>query len=167
MQQALSVYAQGAASRLARKNLQGRVLTAFAGTSPFSAGTRSSPSICIPLSAHTANPLEFTRAAHTLLPLIEEGVSYIRAGVIITDLQAVGTQDTLLTLDADSGATTGQTPGKDAGPLLHEIGRRFGRSSIGLGHAGLKAGSGWTMRRDMLSPHYTTTWADLPVVRAR
>ncbi|AUZ88689.1 DNA polymerase V subunit UmuC [Arthrobacter agilis] len=167
MQQALSVYAQGAASRLARKNLQGRVLTAFAGTSPFSTGTRSAPSICIPLPAHTANPLELTRAAHRLLPLIDEGVSYIRAGVIITDLQPAGTQDSLLTLDQDPAAGAGPALGKDTGPLLHQIGQRFGRSAIGLGHAGLKAGSDWTMKRDMLSPHYTTKWADLPLVKAQ
>ena len=166
MRQALSVYAQGAASRLARKNLQGRVLTAFAGTSPFSTGTRNSPSICIPLPAHTANPLELTRAAHRLLPLIEEGVSYIRAGVIVTDLRPVGTQHTL-TFDLDLGAGTGPAPGKDTGPLLHEIGQKFGRASIGLGHAGLRAGSDWTMKRDMLSPHYTTKWTDLPIVRAK
>ncbi|WP_338403132.1 Y-family DNA polymerase [Arthrobacter bussei] len=170
MRQALSVYAQGAASRLARKDLQGRVLTAFAGTSPFSTGTRSSPSICIPLPVHTADPLELTRAAHGLLPLIEEGVSYIRAGVIITDLQPVGTQDSLLNLELGSGDDAdpegGRAGAKDTGPLLHEISRRFGRSSIGLGHAGLRAGSEWTMKRDMLSPHYTTKWADLPVVKA-
>lgn len=170
MRQALSVYAQGAASRLARKDLQGRVLTAFAGTSPFSTGTRSSPSICIPLPVHTADPLELTRAAHRLLPLIEEGVSYIRAGVIITDLQPVGTQDSLLNLELGSGDDAdpegGRAGAKDTGPLLHEISRRFGRSSIGLGHAGLRAGSEWTMKRDMLSPHYTTKWADLPVVKA-
>jgi DNA polymerase V len=170
MRQALSVYAQGAASRLARKDLQGRVLTAFAGTSPFSSGARSSPSICIPLPVHTADPLELTRAAHRLLPLIEEGVSYIRAGVIITDLQPVGTQDSLLNLELGSGDDAdpeGRRAGaKDTGPLLHEISQRFGRSSIGLGHAGLRAGSEWTMKRDMLSPHYTTKWADLPVVRA-
>jgi DNA polymerase V len=170
MQQALSVYAQGAASRLARKDLQGRVLTAFAGTSPFSTGTRSSPSICIPLPAHTSNPLELTRAAHRLLPLIEEGVSYIRAGVIITDLQPIGTQDTLLNFELNLGSDTDpeneRISTKDTGPLLHEISQKFGRSSIGLGHAGLKAGSDWTMKRDMLSPHYTTKWADLPIVKA-
>ncbi len=170
MQQALSVYAQGAASRLARKDLQGRVLTAFAGTSPFSTGTRSSPSICIPLPAHTSNPLELTRAAHRLLPLIEESVSYIRAGVIITDLQPIGTQDTLLNFElgpgSDTGSETSSASAKDTGPLLHEISQKFGRSSIGLGHAGLKAGSEWTMKRDMLSPHYTTKWADLPIVKA-
>lgn len=170
MRQALSVYAQGAASRLARKDLQGRVLTAFAGTSPFSTGTRSSPSICIPLPVHTADPLELTRAAHRLLPVIGEGVSYIRAGVIITDLQPVGTQDSLLNLELGSGDDAdpegGRAGAKDTGPLLHEISQRFGRSSIGLGHAGLRAGSEWTMKRDMLSPHYTTKWADLPVVKA-
>lgn len=170
MQQALSVYAQGAASRLARKDLQGRVLTAFAGTSPFSTGTRSSPSICIPLPAHTADPLELTRAAHRLLPLIEEGVSYIRAGVIITDLRPTGTQDTLLNfelaLGSDTGSETSSASTKDTGPLLHEISQKFGRAAIGLGHAGLKAGSDWTMKRDMLSPHYTTKWTDLPIVKA-
>ncbi|WP_104179792.1 Y-family DNA polymerase [Arthrobacter sp. B0490] len=159
MHQALSVYAQGAASRLARKTLQGRVLTAFAATSPFSTGVKSSPSICIPLPVHTADPLELTRAAHRLLPLIEEGVPYIRAGVIVTDLQPAGSQSVLLTL--------GETPGNDTGPLLHDIGRRFGRAAIGLGHAGLRAGSDWTMKRDMLSPHYTTKWDELPVVKAR
>lgn len=170
MRQALSVYAQGAASRLARKDLQGRVLTAFAGTSPFSTGTRSSPSICIPLPVHTADPLELTRAAHRPPPVIGEGVSYIRAGVIITDLQPVGTQDSLLNLELGSGDDAdpegGRAGAKDTGPALHEISQRFGRSSIGLGHAGLRAGSEWTMKRDMLSPHYTTKWADLPVVKA-
>lgn len=167
MHQALSVYAQGAASRLARKDLEGRVLTAFASTSPFSTGTKSSPSICIPLPAHTANPLELTRAAHRLLPLIEEGVPYIRAGVIITDLRPAATKDTLLTFDLDLGEDTQRPPEKDTGQLLHEIGQKFGRSSIGLGHAGLKGGSEWTMKRDMLSPQYTTKWADLPIVKAR
>ena len=159
MHQALSVYAQGAASRLARKHLQGRVITAFAATSPFSAGQKSTPTVCVPLPAHTADPLELSRAADTLLPLIEEGVPYIRAGVIVTDLRPAGAQDMLL--PADGHAL------KDTGPLLQDVGRRFGRSAIGLGHAGLKAGSDWTMKRDMLSPHYTTKWSELPVVKAR
>ncbi len=159
MHQALSVYAQGAASRLARKDLQGRVLTAFAATSPFSSGRKSSPTVCVPLPAYTADPLELTRAADTLLPLIEEGVPYIRAGVIVTDLRPAGAQAMLL---PPASATR-----KDTGPLLHDVGRRFGRSAIGLGHAGLKAGSEWTMKRDMLSPHYTTKWSELPVVKAR
>ncbi|WP_081310018.1 DUF4113 domain-containing protein [Mesomycoplasma ovipneumoniae] len=27
-------------------------------------------------------------------------------------------------------------------------------------------GSDWTMKRDLLSPHSTTKWADLPIVKA-
>ena len=158
MHQALSTYAQGAASRLARKSLQGRVITAFAATSPFSTGPRSAPTVCVPLPAHTADPLELTRAADRLLPLVEEGVPYIRAGVVVTDLRPAGAQ-ALLPVD-------GSAP-KDTGLLLHDVGLRFGRSAIGLGHAGLKAGSDWTMKRDMLSPHYTTKWSELPVVKAR
>jgi DNA polymerase V len=46
--------------------------------------------------------------------------------------------------------------------------RRYGRGSIGLGlgHAGIRGGPDWTMKRDMLSPCYTTHWDELPLVKA-
>jgi DNA polymerase V len=52
------------------------------------------------------------------------------------------------------------------GALLEEVGRRYGRESIGLGRAGIRGGPDWSMKRDMLSPRYTTHWDELPVVKA-
>lgn len=82
----------------------------------------------------------FTRAAHRLLPLIEEGVPYIRAGVIITDLRPAATKDTLLTFDLDLGEDTQRAPEKDTGQLLHEIGQKFGRPRSASATPASKAG---------------------------
>lgn len=45
---------------------------------------------------------------------------------------------------------------------MEDVTRRYGRGSIGLGHAGIRGGPDWTMKRDMLSPRYTTHWDELP-----
>jgi DNA polymerase V len=50
--------------------------------------------------------------------------------------------------------------------LLEQVSKRYGRGSIGLGHAGIKGGPDWSMKRDMLSPRYTTNWDELPLVKA-
>ena len=47
-----------------------------------------------------------------------------------------------------------------------DVTKRYGRGSIGLGHAGIRGGPDWTMKRDMLSPRYTTHWDELPLVKA-
>jgi DNA polymerase V len=52
------------------------------------------------------------------------------------------------------------------GTLLEDISRRYGRGSVGLGHAGIRGGPDWSMERTMLSPRYTTHWDELPLARA-
>lgn len=61
-------------------------MTVFAGTSHYSE-QRSSPSVLVKLPFPTADPVELTRAAHRLLPLIENGIRYARAGIMLTDLR--------------------------------------------------------------------------------
>lgn len=51
-------------------------------------------------------------------------------------------------------------------PLLEDGSKKYGRGSIGLGAAGVKGGPDWYMKRDMLSPRYTTHWDELPVAEA-
>jgi DNA polymerase V len=45
---------------------------------------------------------------------------------------------------------------------MDQINARFGRGSAGLGLA-RKSGQ-WRMKREHLSPNYTTQWKDLPKV---
>ena len=107
----------------------------------------------------TADPVLLARAAYALLPRIDDGLRYVRAGIMVTDLRPTGNQAPLAIFENPHEE-------RGIGSLLEEVSRRYGRGSIGLGHAGIRGGPDWTMRRDMLSPRYTTHWAELPVVKA-
>lgn len=159
LRQVLSVYAQMASARLAKHDEQAKLLTAFAATSYYNPNDRSFPSVNVPLPMPTADPVILTKAAHALLPRIVEGVRYVRAGIMVTDLRPSGNQKPL-ELFENAHEEQG------IGTLLEDVSKKYGRGSIGLGHAGIKGGPDWTMKRDMLSPRYTTEWAELPIVRA-
>lgn len=159
LRQVLSIYGQQASARLAKHGLQARVLTAYAATSYYNPKDTSYPSACIRLPMPTADPVLLTRAAHALLPQIQEGIKYAKAGIMVTDLRPSGNQPPLSPYENPHEE-------RGIGPLLEEVARRYGRGSIGLGHAGIRGGPDWTMKRDMMSPRYTTHWDELPLVKA-
>ena len=159
MRQVLSVYGQQASARLAKHGLQAKVLTAFAATSHYNPKDTSYPSVCVPLPMPTADPVLLARAAYALLPRIDDGIRYVRAGIMVTDLRPTGNQAPLALFENPHEE-------RGIGTLLEDVSRRYGRGSIGLGHAGIRGGPDWTMKRDMLSPRYTTHWDELPLVKA-
>jgi DNA polymerase V len=159
LRQVFGVYAQQASARLAKHGLQAKVLTAFAATSHYNPQDSSNPSVCVALPMPTADPVLLARAAFGLLPRICDGVKYARAGIMVTDLRPSGNQSPLELFE-------NPLEERGIGSLLEEVSRRYGRGSIGLGHAGIRAGPDWSMKRDMLSPRYTTHWDELPIVRA-
>ena len=159
LREVFSVYGQQASARLSKHGLQAKVLTAFAATSPFRDNEQAYPSVCVPLPMPTADPLLLTRAAHELLPSIKEGLKYAKAGLMLTDLRPTGNQPPLEPFE-------NRHEERGIGPLLEHVSHRFGRGSIGLGHAGIKSGLDWSMKRGMRSPRYTTHWDELPVVKA-
>jgi DNA polymerase V len=159
LRQVLGIYGQQASARLASHRLQAKVLTAFAATSFFSTLDSSYPSVCVPLPMPTADPVLLARAAYALLPRIDDGVKYVRAGIMVTDLRPTGNQAPLSIFENPHEE-------RGIGSLLEDVSRRYGRGSIGLGYAGIRGGPDWSMRRGMLSPRYTTHWAELPVVKA-
>jgi DNA polymerase V len=159
LRQVRSVDAQMARARLATHALQAKLLTAFAGTSHFNPHEKSFPSVCVALPMPTADPVLLTKAAHALLPQVYEGVKYARAGIMVTDLRPSGNQKPLEIFENPHEE-------RGIGTLLEDVSKRYGRGSIGLGHAGIRAGLDWTMKRDMLSPRYTTHWDELPLVKA-
>jgi DNA polymerase V len=159
MRQVMSVYAQQASARLSKHGLQAKVLTAFAGTSHYNPNDSSHPSICITLPRPTADPVLLTKAANALPPRIVEGVKYVRAGIMVTDLRPSGNQHPLELFE---------NPHEERGiaTLIDDVSKKFGRGSVGLGRAGVQGGPDWSMKRDMLSPRYTTHWDELPIAKA-
>jgi len=115
--------------------------------------------VCVPLPMPTADPLLLTKAAHALLPTIRDGLKYVKVGLMLTDLRPTGNQSPLELFE-------NRHEERGIGPLMEDVSRRFGRGSIGLGHAGVRSGLDWTMKRTMRSPRYTTHWDELPLVKA-
>jgi DNA polymerase V len=159
IRQVMGAYGQQASARLGKHGLQAKILTAFAGTSHFNPNDISYPSVCVPLPMPTADPVILTKAAHALLPRIVEGIRYARAGIMVTDLRPTGNQAPLSLFENPHEE-------RHIGELLEDVTRRYGRGSIRLGFAGIRGGPDWTMKRNMLSPRYTTHWDELPLVKA-
>src|SRR5699024_5632095 len=105
------------------------------------------------------DPVVLTKAAKSLLPKIIPGVWYARAGIVVTELRPVGAHQMFDTFVSPHEA-------KQVGPLIEQIRSEHGTTSIGLGRAGLQQGPSWQMRRDMMSPRYTTHWDELLTVHA-
>lgn len=155
MHQVLSIYAQRGAERLVGHSQLAGLLTAYCGTSPFRVGQAHYPSVQVKLPGKTADPLVLTRAALRLLEQVDAGyASYVRAGIVLSDLVPAG-----LNLPLEGLAY--QHEAQDIAGLMNRIRERCGQAAVGLGLAGFSAPAGWEMKRDMLSPRGTTHWGEL------
>jgi DNA polymerase V len=158
MRQALSIYAQQASARLVKHGQVAKILTAFAGTSHYTEQVRY-PSQVVRLPFPTADPVELTRAAHQLLPQIDEGVRWARAGIMLTDLRPAAVIQPLELFrhaHEDAGIST----------IIDKIQKKTGRDLLGLGWGGMRPGPSWQMHRGMLSRRATTHWDELLTVHA-
>lgn len=158
MRQVLSVYAQQASTRLTKHHQVAKLLTVFAGTSHYTEQVRY-PSQVVKLPFPTADPVELTRAAHRLLPQIEEGVRWARAGIMLTDLRPAEVIQPLEMF---------RHPHEDAGisTLIDQVQKKAGHDMLGLGWGGMRPGPSWQMHRGMLSKRATTHWDELVTVHA-
>lgn len=159
MEQVLGIYAQRASARLHKHDRQAKTVTAWAMTSYYNQGDNHSPSVTVSLPAATADPLLLTKASKGLLEKIRPGTRYARAGIVVTDLYRTGQQPTF-------DLFTSAHEDKRIGPLIQQIKTSLDKPAIGLGRAGFKTGPQWEMRREMMSPRYTTHWDELPLVKA-
>ncbi len=159
MEQVMGIYAQQASARLHKHQKQAKILSAWAMTSYYNQHQDHQPAITVKLPGPTADPVVLTRAAKQLLPQILVGVKYARAGVVVMDLQPLAMQETF-----DPFVSAHEA--KQIGPLIQQIRSEHGVKSIGLGRAGLQRGPAWEMRREMMSPRYTTHWRELLTVKA-
>lgn len=159
LEQVMGIYAQQASARLHKHQKQAKILSAWAMTSYYNQHQDHQPAITVKLPGPTADPVVLTRAAKQLLPQILVGVKYARAGVVVMDLQPLAMQETF-----DPFVSAHEA--KQIGPLIQQIRSEHGVKSIGLGVAGLQQGPAWEMKREMMSPRYTTHWKELLTVKA-
>ena len=163
---ALDVYAQQAAVRLRRQHGLTRLVGAFAATSPFHDNYRSVRAWARPEDP-TDDPIMIIRTVNEALrPRLNDGVRWVRGGILLTDLTDRNAYHTF----------TGLDPTLDHGlaGTLDRINHKYGIMHAGVGYAGIRGagrhtldtGADWRTRRERLSNRGTTRWDELITVKA-
>lgn len=160
---AVQTYVGRAAYKLRRQSSRAGVVKVWVDTNPFRPQDRQYHGCA---GARLASPTDdlatLTRAAEAVLTKIfRSGHRYTKAGVMLEGLvDQTHVQGGLF----EPGEVSPRRQALMA--TLDRIHARFGRSEVGMGHAGVKTTKRWTMRRGQLSPAYTTDWNQLLVVEA-
>ena len=162
LREAVAFHTARAAAKLRREGLVAGVIQVAIATNPFQPEEpQYHPSCCVPLVSPSADSTRLLQAARAGLDAIyREGHRYKRAGIVLLDLAPAGVQT------GDLFAATAPVPAARREQLLTTMDRingRWGRGTLRFLAEGL--GQPWRMRRDRMSPGYTTDWQGLPIVR--
>lgn len=160
LRQAVCQYAERAAEKLREEGQFCRYVGVFIKTSPFDNsgapyyGNQAGESLHIP----TRDTRDIIGAAVKALDRIwHEGHRYAKAGVMLNDFTPTGVSQLNLFDEAQ--------PRPNSEQLMKTL-DAINRSGLGkVWFAGRGIKQEWQMKRDMLSPAYTTRWDELPKAR--
>ncbi|UJL38808.1 translesion error-prone DNA polymerase V subunit UmuC [Pantoea agglomerans] len=158
MREAVCAYAGRAAEKLRRENQYCRQVGVFVRTSPHATdepfyGNQSMEQLLIP----TQDTRDIIRVAMACLDNIWiEGHRYMKAGIVLGDFFSQGV--------AQFDLFDEHQPRRNSEELMKLIDTFNKLGSGKLWFAGQGINKAWSMKREMLSPAYTTRITDLPVV---
>ena len=159
MRQAVCQYAERAAEKLRQERQYCRHVCVFLRTSPYANEPQYGNNANQMLMLATQDTRDIVAAAMRALNSIwRDGYRFQKAGIVLNDFCNRPGQ-------IDLFDETPPRPDSDA--LMRVI---DGINTTGLGKiwfAGQGIDKGWKMKREMLSPAYTTRWSDLPVASLR
>ncbi|EJR5448673.1 Y-family DNA polymerase [Vibrio cholerae] len=155
LQQALCKHANIASLKARKQKSLCRVMLCFANSSPFDSlpvARRAVHRFAYP----TADVTHITLAASRLAEqLFQQDVRFYKIGVGLIDLvDGLHEQPDLFNLTPNNPKLMN---------VYDTLNNRFGNDAIFLAAQGIT--QKWAMRREMLSPQYTTRWKDLPKIK--
>ncbi|HCQ8592833.1 TPA: Y-family DNA polymerase [Klebsiella pneumoniae] len=160
MRQAICSYASRAAEKLRGEHQYCRFISAFVKTSPFALNEPYyGNSASVKLLTPTQDSRDIITAATKCLDVIwRDGHRYQKAGVMLGDFYSQGVAQ--LNLFDDNA------PRKNSEKLmevLDHLNAKGGRGTLYFAGQGIQ--TAWQMKREMLSPRYTTRFSDILSVR--
>ncbi|WP_288648534.1 Y-family DNA polymerase [uncultured Klebsiella sp.] len=160
MRQAICLYASRAAEKLRGEHQYCRFISAFVKTSPFALNEPYyGNSTSVKLLTPTQDSRDIITAATKCLDAIwRDGHRYQKAGVMLGDFYSHGVAQ--LNLFDDNAPRQNSEKLME---VLDHLNAKDGRGTLYFAGQGIQ--SAWQMKREMLSPRYTTRFSDLPVVR--
>jgi DNA polymerase V len=154
MRQAVCQYAERAAEKLRQERQYCKHVSVFLRTSPYANEPQYGNNANQTLMLATQDTRDIVAAAMRALDSIwRDGYRFQKAGIVLNDFCDKPGQ-------IDMFDESPPRPNSDA--LMHAIDRI---NTTGMGKvwfAGQGIDKGWKMKRDMLSPAYTTRWSELP-----
>ncbi|HIG73765.1 MAG TPA: Y-family DNA polymerase [Bacteroidetes bacterium] len=183
LSQAVSTHAARAAEKLRREGLVAGRVSAFITTKRYGEGPHRSGGGETALAVQTADTGALIAAARACLrrgyaarDRAGRPYRYRKAGVMLTEIRTAGTeQQALLPIGRQQ---SGADRERQAALMeaLDAANERFGKRAVVFGSMGApemlrrtreeSGAPGWEMRRQRMSPRYTTRWGELMVVRA-
>ncbi|MBJ3816524.1 Y-family DNA polymerase [Shimwellia pseudoproteus] len=159
MRQAICSYASRAAEKLRHEHQYCRYISTFVKTSPFANAPYYGNHAGVHLLTPTQDSRDIIAAATRCLDAIwQDGHRYQKAGVMLGDFYSQGIAQLSLFDDL--------APRRNSDKLMSVIDTLNSKQGKGtLYFAGQESQQTWQMKREMLSPRYTTRWADFLVVK--
>ena len=159
LREAVCEYATRATEKLRKEQQQAKVMTVFIRTSPFKDNepqysNSASGELLIP-SCDTRDFIEL--ANHLLKRIWKDGFRYAKAGVMLSDFYDPGMFQPGLFDDISTRSNSQQLMS-----ILDTI-NQSGAGKVFFAGQGTK--KDWSMKREHLSPAYTTRWDQLPRVK--
>ena len=160
--QAVTEFASGAGAKLRLQGALAGQLSVFIHTSPFRPPPHYSRNVTVPLRRPTADSKHLVAAAVLgLRAIYKSGFNYIKAGVMLLDLQDSRIEQQELDLESEAESRSGLMA------VMDRLNDRYGRGTLLLASAGLEGKErSWAMRQSLLTPQYTTRWEGVPVAKA-
>ncbi|ELN3085495.1 Y-family DNA polymerase [Escherichia coli] len=160
MRQAICSYASRAAEKLRGEHQYCRFISTFVKTSPFALNEPYyGNSASVKLLTPTQDSRDIIAAATRSLDAIwKDGYRYQKAGVMLGDFFSQGIAQ--LNLFDDNAPRRGSEKLME---VLDHLNAKEGRGSLYFAGQGIQ--QQWAMKRDMLSPRYTTRYEDLLQVK--
>ncbi len=160
---AVATYMSRAAEKLRGQQGVAAALMVFLQTNPFKPDEpQYHPFMTVPLPDPTADTRVLVQWAQRVATrLYRRGYAYKKAGVMLSGIQPAGvSQGSLFDFPSSTDAKAGTLMA-----LMDGINQKWGRGAIRL--AAERRHHPWQMRRDRMSPRYTTSWDELPKVTAK
>lgn len=159
MRQAICTYAERAAEKLRAEKQFCCVISVFMRTSPHAEnetfyGPQASGRLAIPSN----DTCDIIRVAVSALDRIwKDDFRYMKAGVMLSDFFSQGV--------AQLNLFDEHQPRPNSSELMQTLDRlnQSGRGTVWFAGQGIQ--KSWAMKREMLSPSYTTRYSDLPFVK--
>ncbi len=159
MAEAIGSYAARATEKLRQQNQFARSLTVFIRTNSFSdTEPFYSNSATYQFPIPTDDTRDMLEQAKVLLDMIwRQGYRYMKGGVMLNDFYDAGIYQPDLFCDAKIRV--------NSKPLMHVMDKinHSGKGKVWFAGEGIT--KFWGMKREHLSPAYTTNWKELPIVK--